>query len=165
MAGVTDSLFWGATNMLDSVHSGGFRRRYEYNSAGFPVRRSTNGNVDRLWLWNGGQLIAELDSAGTHRRAQYLYHGGTDQVYALVTDSGGSPLVRYVQQDGMGNVTGIMRNTTLVVQFTLPDIRRGGRVMPVGRSIRLPIPNRLGWKGLMYEAGLDPALFCPESLV
>jgi hypothetical protein len=126
--GHTDSLFWGATNMLDSVHSGGFRGRYEYNRAGFPVRRSTNGNVDRLWLWNGGQLIAELDSTGTHRCAQYLYHGETDQVYAMVTDSGGSPLVRYIQQDGMGNVTGVMRNTTLVraVRFTAWGLGEAG---------------------------------------
>jgi len=145
--GVTDSLFWGATDMLDSVHSGGFRRRYEYNSAGLPVRRSTNGNVDRLWLWNGGQLIADLDSTGTHRKVQYLYHGGTDQVYAIATDSGGSPLVRYVQQDGLGNVTGITRGNTLQ-QFIRYTAWGQVEAAPINT---LADTNRLGWKGLMYE--------------
>lgn len=35
---VIDSLFWGATNMVDSIHSGGLRRRYEYNSDCAEVR-------------------------------------------------------------------------------------------------------------------------------
>jgi RHS repeat-associated protein len=95
--------------MLDSIHSGGFQRTYEYNSG--------------------------------------LYHGGTDQVYAIVTDSGGSPLVRYVQRDGLGNVTGIMRNTTLV-QFTRYTAWGQGDASPINT---LADTNRLGWKGLMYE--------------
>jgi len=144
-SGTTDSLFWSATNQLDSVRSGGVRRQWEYNSAGYVVRRSTNGNIDRHFLWDGDQLIAELDSSGTHRIAQYLYHG-LDQPYALVTDSGGAPLVRYFQFDALGNVTGVLRGNALA-QFT----RYTGWGKVDARPINtLGDTNRLGWKGLVF---------------
>jgi RHS repeat-associated protein len=154
--GSTDSLFWGATNMLDSEHvTGGTRYKYDYNSMGQPVRLSVNGNVFRWWLWNGNQLIAELDSAGTHRRSQYLYHGGTDQAYAIVTDSGGSPLVRYLQQDARGNVTGVIRGTKLV-QYT--QYTAWGDID--AQSINaMPDTNRMGWQGLMHASDAAPYYF------
>ena len=114
---------------------------------GLPVRRSTNGNVDRLWLWNNNQLIADMDSTGTHRKIQYLYHVGTDEVYAIVTDSGGSPLIRYIQKDGLGSVTGIMRGNTLV-QFTRYTAWGQVEAQPINT---IADTNHLGWKGLMYE--------------
>jgi len=147
-SGVTDSLFWSATNQLDSVRSGGLRRQYEYNSAGYLTRRSTNGSVDRLFVWDADQLQAELDATGTHRRAQYLYHGGIDQPFAIATDSGTSSLVRYVGQDQQGNVTGVFRNTTLA-QYTRYTSWGQLEAQPINT---LADTNRLGWKGLAYDA-------------
>jgi RHS repeat-associated protein len=159
--GSTDSLFWGANNMLDSEHvTGGLRYTFDYNSFGQPIRLSVNGNVTSWWLWNGSQLIAELDSTGTYRRSQYLYHGGMDQAYAIVTDSGGSPLVRYLQQDALGNITGVVRGTSLV-QYT--------QYTPWGdigaQSINaMPDTNRLGWQGLPHAGDNAPFYFMRNRL-
>ena len=154
--GVTDSLFWSANGLLDSVASGGgtgLRHMYEYNSFGQLVRRQTKVgsgaySVDRYFLWDGNQLIAELPYPGTSRIAQYIYRG-TDQPFAIATDSGGTSLVRYYYQDPTeGNLTGILRDTATLRQYTQYDAWGQQLARPINQ---LADTNRLGWKGLMYE--------------
>jgi RHS repeat-associated protein len=150
--GVTDALFWNAIGQLDSVVSGTLHHWYEYNTAGQLVRRQTKVgsgaySVDRYFLWDGNQLIAELSGSST-RIAQYVY-SGVDQPFALATDSAGTSLVRYFYQDPTeGNLTGILRDSLTLHQYT----QYTGWGQQLSRSINtLADTNRLGWKGLMYE--------------
>jgi RHS repeat-associated protein len=155
--GVTDSLFWSATGLLDSVASGGssgLRHQYEYNSFGQLVRRQTSVgggaySVDRYFLWDGQHLLAELAYPGTSRIAQYVYDGGMDRPFALVTDSGGTSKVRYFYPDWMeGNLTGIMKDSTTLEQYTQYTAWGQIQARPINT---LADTNRLGWKGLVYE--------------
>lgn len=147
--GVTDSLFWSATNELDSVRSGGTRLVYEYNSMGQLVRRQRNGVYDRFFLWDQAHLIAELNSTG-NRIAQYMYHDGTDRPFAIATDSGTKTIVRYYFQDVQGGVLGIMRNEKLV-RYT-PYTPWGLSDSSAATTLTaLKDTSRIAWKGLLYE--------------
>ena len=155
--GVTDSLFWSALGLLDSVASGGstgLRHIYEYDGFGQLVRRQTKVgsgaySVDRYFLWDENQLIAELAYPGTHRIAQYIYNGGTDQPFALITDSASTSKVRFFYPDPIeGNLMGIMRDTATLHQYT--QYGAWGEILARPINV-LADTNRLGWKGLMYE--------------
>lgn len=159
--GVTDSLYWSAVGLLDSVASGGssgLRHRYEYNSYGQLVRRQTaHGlgaySVDRYFFWDENHLVAELDSPGTSYRVLYQYSGDDDQPINMITPSIYHPIIyqierTYYQDPVEGNLTGIMANTTSLQQYT--QYSAWGQILQ--RNINtLADTNRLGWKGLMYE--------------
>lgn len=145
--GVTDTLFWSATNQLDSVYSGGRHVVYEYNSYGQLVRRTVNGTIDRFFFWDDTHLLAELNSTGG-RRAQYLYdQNDIDRPLAVATDSGATSKVRYLFLDMQGNVVGVVRDTFLL-RYTSYTPR--GQFASSTSSV-LEDTLRLAWKGLMYE--------------
>ena len=146
---VTDTLFWGATNQLDSLHSGGLSVWYEYNSFGQLVRRRHNGTIDRFFLWDGTHLIAELNSS-SGRRSQYIYQDGIDQPLAIATDSASTSVIRNLVQDVYGNVIGITRDTAFVRYMSyLPwGLSDSGTTSSL---LKMADTNRLAWKGLMYE--------------
>ena len=147
--GVTDSLFWSATNELDSMRSGGTRLVYEYNSMGQLVRRQRNGVYDRFLLWDGTHLVAELNATGG-RIAQYLYNEGVDQPFALATDSGGTTIVRYYYQDPQGNMLGIVRSRDLV-RYT-PYTPWGLSDSSATTTLTtMKDTSRVAWKGALYE--------------
>jgi len=152
-SGVTDAFYWNAIGQLDSVVSGSLHHWYQYNTFGQIVQRQTkvgtgSYGVDRYFVWDGTQLVAEV-SGTSSLLAQYVYYGGTDQPFAIVTDSGGTAKVRYYYQDPQeGNLTAVLRDTATMDQFT--------RYTAWGQLSSRPInvladTNRLGWKGLMYE--------------
>jgi RHS repeat-associated protein len=146
---VTDTLFWSATNQLDSLHSGGLSVWYEYNSFGQLVRRRHNGTIDRFFLWDGTQLIAELN-ASSGRRAQYIYQDGVDQPVAIATDSGGTSVIRNLVQDVYGNVIGITRDTAFLRYMSYLPWGLSDSATTSG-LLQMADTNRLAWKGLMYE--------------
>ena len=75
-AGVYDrNYFWNAVNQLDSTSDGATAKHFDYNAFGEPVRISTNGAISSYLVWDGDNLLAELDASG-NRIADYTYVPG-----------------------------------------------------------------------------------------
>lgn len=149
--GDTTKYFWSAEGRLDSVKVGAsLRLHFAYDAGGRLVRRSTNGAVDRYFLWSGDLLLAELNSTATGRVAEYAYYPGIDRPLAMITGSTTPTLTRYFIQDPLGNVLAVVKDT-FIHQKILYD--EWGKQTVTGS---VADTNRLRWKGLLWEgaAGL-----------
>jgi RHS repeat-associated protein len=138
---------WSPDGLLvsDTVHGTAAVVAYDYDALGRLARRTTNGTVDRYYLWNGGQLLAELDGTAQHRIGEYVY-AGTDQPVALLTGSTTVTATRFMVQDVLNNVSGVFQPGTISQYFTFS---------PFGRALlttgSLGDTNRLRWRGLMWQ--------------
>jgi YD repeat-containing protein len=112
--------YWSPEGLLDSVRAAGATITYAYNASGQLVRRSGHG-MKRYFLWDNGQLLAELDSTATHRVGEYAYAPGTDAPIALVTGSG---TVQQVVQDVNGNVIGLFTGSSTITERETYACRR-----------------------------------------
>lgn len=142
---------WTADNRLagDTVAGNGQVLEYDYNAFGQLVRRRRNGADDRYFLWDGDQLLAELDGALSRILAQYAYLPTTGQPLAIWRIFPGT--AEYYLQDQLGSVTGLINGAAGVSQKLVYDSR--GNLIP-GQSIIDPSlgdRNRLRWKGLVWE--------------
>ena len=140
----TTRYYWSPEGLMDSVRAAGATITYAYNAAGQLVRRSGHG-VKRYFLWDNGQLLAELDSTATHRVGEYAYAPGTDAPIALVTGSG---TVQQVVQDVNGNVIGLFTGSSTITERE--TYAPWGTLEP-GAVTALADTNRLRWKGLVWE--------------
>lgn len=138
--------YWSAEGRLDSVLAGTVRIAYAYDPHGQLIRKRVNGVDKRFFLWHGDQLIAELDSAGQKRIGEYSYYPGVDQPLALVTGDTTPMLTRFYRQDQVGNVTGVLRDTSVNQKITYDA---WGKQWITGT---IADTNRLRWKGLFWEA-------------
>ncbi len=142
---------WTASGSLYGVRTtwgtGADTTTYDYNAFGQLVRRRTNGTVDRIYLWDQGQLLAVLNGAATAKLAEYAYRPGVDQPLAYITGNTGGT-IRYFQTDQRGNVIGLTSGG-LSTQHLLYD--PWGKVESQwGVSLD---STELGWKGLLREPG------------
>jgi len=150
VGGVTTTFTWSADNRLTQVVQGATTLDYVYDAFGRLVVRRRNGTAERTFLWDGDQLLAELNGTGTQRVAEYVYYPGVDQPLGLVTGATAITRVRYFHQDMLGNVMGIADGTTVAQQI---DYEPWG-------AVRGSIPgtvadtNRLRWKGLVWEGDI-----------
>jgi RHS repeat-associated protein len=138
---------WSAEGRLDSVTSGSDVVRYAYDVGGRLVRRGRSGSATRYFLWDGMELVAELDSSagGVQRVAEYAYYPGIDQPLALITGSG-TGTQRYYTQDNLGNVTGLITGGAIA-----QSILYGAWGANWVTSGTLGDTNRLRWKGLVWD--------------
>lgn len=137
--------YWSADGLLDSVVAGTVRLRYEYNALGQLVRRSRDGVVDRHFLWDGDQLLAELDGAATSRVGEYAYYPGVDQPLAVITGATTPTSTRYAVSDETGSVIGLIDGTTVSEQFAY-DAWGAPTASPASST------SRLRWQGLVWES-------------
>lgn len=139
--------YWSAENRLDSVmQDSWYKIRYEYNAFGQPVKKwrgDVNGmSVDRYYVWDGDQLLAELDGS-MNRVGEYVYAPGVDQPFAFVFGQTAATAIRYYEQDQLGNVAGHFEGTSVNQS---DDYDAWG--VP---SIGISGDSRLTWKGLSWE--------------
>lgn len=107
----TTTYFWSTANQLDSIHIGGGTIRYEYDALG-RLMSSSGPEGRRYFLWDGPNLLADLDSTG-HLKAEYSYFPGIDNPHAVVWDT-----VRYYPRtDFQGDVVGLFLDTSAVSGF------------------------------------------------
>lgn len=143
--GETKTFEWSAEGLLTRVLVNNVERvRYDYNAAGLLVRRWTSGTLDRHFLWDQGHLLAELDATATQRIAEYAYLPGADQPLALITGAQSIAAVRYMVQDEVGNIVGLLNATAIDQQVTYDD----WGVPTISGSA----DNRLLFKGLLWES-------------
>jgi len=140
---------WDALGRLDTVTvaATGTSTIYDYNAFGQLVRRRTNGTIDRHFLWEGDNLLAEVDGAATSRIAEYV-QWGLDQPLAVLAGPYTINETNYVVQDARGNVR--------LLFDQLPDARvnfissYSDWGTPVNTTWGV-IANRLLFKGMFYE--------------
>ncbi|HXB23549.1 MAG TPA: RHS repeat-associated core domain-containing protein [Gemmatimonadaceae bacterium] len=154
--------YWSADGLLDSVHAGSVTLIYEYDAAGHLVRKRQHGRagpgVLGIFLWDGDQLVAEVDSAGATRIGEYVYTPNATRPFALI--EGNSTIsVGYYSYDPMGNVDGIVRADTAPGSQALQgeyQYDEWGTLMPVVDS---EAQNRIRWKGAFYEGDSTQAYY------
>lgn len=139
--------YWSNESRLDSVSMNGTRLRFEYNAFGQLVRKSRNGVVERHFLWDRDQLLAELDATATGRVAEYAYSLQLDRPVAIVTGATTIAATRYFAQDAIGNVTGVV-NGASVDQSILYSVGDWGDHLATGT---LADTNRLRWKSSIWD--------------
>jgi RHS repeat-associated protein len=141
-----DSLFWSADGLLDSLRSGTVIIRYRYDAIGRLVQKTSNrtSTDSSYFLWDGTQLLAELNGAGTQRVAEYVYYGGTDHPMAMLTGATTTTGTYYFVQDQIGNVIGSVSGSTVPDRYTYDYWGNRSVVSTSGF-------NRLAWKGLVWE--------------
>ncbi|HKV50238.1 MAG TPA: RHS repeat-associated core domain-containing protein [Gemmatimonadaceae bacterium] len=145
---------WTADGRLTSVTAGTVKLTYTYDAFGQLIQRSRSINggaavLERQFLWDQGQLLAELDSSATRRIAEYQYWPGTDQPYALFTGADSITATRFFMQDPMNNVTGVFTTTGVSQSLVYEPF---GMIDSSHSSFStLADTSRLRWKGLMYE--------------
>jgi RHS repeat-associated protein len=148
----TTRYYWSAEGRLDSVRLGSNTARYDYDVGGRLVRRRRTGQATHYLLWHGDQLLAELDSTGTQRIEEYAYYPGIDAPLAIITGNG-TTTIRYISQDRLGNVTGVVTGNS-IAQSVLYDA--WGRQTVSGT---LGDTNRLRWKGLIWDGDVTQLYF------
>jgi len=118
---------------------------YEYNALGEPVRRTVNGAVDRVWLYDRGELLAEFNPAqGNQRVAEYVRGVGLDAPIAVITGATAPTAIQYLERDAQGDVVGAHSGTTVTMEV---DYDAWGATT-TGFGSRV---GRLLWKGLQYD--------------
>jgi RHS repeat-associated protein len=149
--------FWSADGLLTSVLQDGWSNvSYDYNAFGQPVIKhrsdpNNSGYIDAYYIWDGDQLLAELDGNG-NRRSDYVYMpGAIDQPLAQTLGATTPSSMRFHQLDGLGNVigtflSGAVTKTVDFVSWGVPTVQGSGE-------------NRLLWKGLMYEGDIVSLYF------
>jgi RHS repeat-associated protein len=121
--------------------------RFDYDPLGQPVvRRGLSGEGMRVTLYDGGSILADLDSAG-NRVGEYVYDQGTDRPYALLKGATTVTGAQYFVQDDFGNVTGTLLDSVTVGQRVTYD----GNGLP---AVTGDQTNRLMWKGAPYDKDL-----------
>lgn len=138
---------WSADGLLTDVTLGAQSVHYDYNAFGQPVRRVTNGVVDRYWVYEDDDLLGEFDATASNQRvAEYLYSPGVDVPYGIIVGPTSPTGIWYSQQDEGGNVIGQQANSTSVMTATYDP----WGVTRIAGSTN----NRLLWKSRMWEGGI-----------
>jgi RHS repeat-associated protein len=139
---------WSAEGRLTDVVEEAQSVHYDYNAFGQPVRTKKNSVVDRYWLYDGDDLLAEFDATASNQRAaEYLYSPGVDVPYATIIGATSPTQIWYHQQDQLGNAIGLQANANPNGSFSYDTWGKltGGTVLA---------SNRLTWKGRMWDGGI-----------
>lgn len=135
---------WTAENRLAGYSvGGGDTVTFFYNALGQLVRRDVNGVPTSIFLWDGDNLLAELNGAATEKISEYSY-GSNDRLHSVVV--GG---VRYyAHADGIGNVIGLTTATLSLARTYHYDAY--GNTIPSGDYSGLQGHDRARWKGALW---------------
>jgi RHS repeat-associated protein len=106
-------LYWNSVGQLVAVWmSGGDSVSFAYDGFGRRARKWTATRTTRF-IWDGEDLLAELDGSG-NRVAEYVYYLGTDRPHS-VRRSGSNNEVYYFAQDFPGHVLGLFNTSGVLV--------------------------------------------------
>lgn len=144
----TTSFGWDALGQLRYAAVGTDTTYFDYDAAGQLVRRRKSGGiVDRWFLWDHGQILAELNAAASDRSFEYAFAGGTDQPVARIYGPTGTTTLEWYQQSGTMNVEGLINTAGTYVNQALTYDDWG-----VTESVSSGSPaSSLRWKGMYYD--------------
>jgi len=101
--GETVRFHWTAESRLKAVKIvGGDSLDFRYDAGGRLVRRDLNGAAQAYFLWQGDNLLAELNgtATATAKVAEYSYYPGLDHPHAVIVGT----TAYFAHVDGRGNV-------------------------------------------------------------
>jgi len=117
---------------------------YDYNAYGQPVLRLLGSSLDRVWVYDRGQLLGEFNAAnGEQRVAEYLYNPGVDDPYGVITGATTPTKIDYLKLDESGSVLGAYEGTTITMTASYDDW--GVASVGVGQA------GNLLWKSLHHD--------------
>lgn len=96
-----DTLLWTVEGWLDSLRMGGNGIRFLYDAAGRLTAKRVNGTIVAWFLWDGANLLAELNGTASGVVTEYSYYG-VDAPHAVIKQPAGKRM--YARMDGLGNV-------------------------------------------------------------
>lgn len=134
-------LYWNSLGQLVAVWtSGSDSVSFGYDGAGRRVRKWSATATTR-YLYDGDDLLAELDAAG-NRIAEYTYYPGIDRPLSVRR----AGQVYYFAQDVSGNVVGLMTSTGAVTNQYRYNPWGGAELVQEG------VANSLRFVGRQYDA-------------
>jgi RHS repeat-associated protein len=143
----TTRYYWNGDGQLTSFkRSGGDSVAFAYDPLGRVVRRTVNGAVASNFLWEGDNLQAELNAAGTTRLGEYSY-SGTDRLHAFKPWTQYFYPMAYGHQDGVGNVRGLSSGDGTTWRTYLYD--EFGALTGGSSSFSGEAYDRARWKGAL----------------
>jgi RHS repeat-associated protein len=131
--GDTVTFRWSADGLLDTVVAAGRTTSFRYDADGFPVRKDSAGVPSRYFLWDGGNILAELTGTADSERAEFSFFPGLDKPHAIVLGSTEFD----VQADEIGNVIALTDSAQAVRRGYAVDawgnlVATGGDIFPNG---------------------------------
>jgi RHS repeat-associated protein len=139
-----DTLLWTAEGQLDSLKIGATGVKFFYDASGRLVQKRVNGTSSSYFLWDGDNLLAELNGTATAIKAEYSYYPGLDNPQALIV--GGTKY--YPRLDGLGSVLALT-DTTKAVKSTY-QYDDWGNLTAGGDSASFNGVDRARWKGALW---------------
>jgi RHS repeat-associated protein len=134
---------WTADNRLASFAvTGGASVTLDYDAFGRLVRRSVNGSPRSYFLWDGDNLLAELDGTAAGKVAEYSWYG-LDNLHAIVREA----FAHHAETDALGNVRALTNLTGLVTRTNTYD--EWGRLI-AATDTALGDSARVRWKGALW---------------
>jgi RHS repeat-associated protein len=104
-------LYWSSLGQLDSVTTNGVKVAYGYNGLGQRVRR-TQGSTTMRMLYDGDDLLMDLDASGNPLR-EYTYYPGIDDPHSVYKPGTGGAY--YYSSDYPGSVYALTNPSGAVV--------------------------------------------------
>jgi RHS repeat-associated protein len=142
----TDSLTWDEFGRLTSVKRVGQPQptKFAYDGFGRRIRKTSPSSGNREYLWDGDQIIAEIDVNGSSNpiAKTYTYYPGVDQPRTVTT--GGQAYFFSTESDGTVNALIRKSDRTVVAQY---------KYTPWGELEvdSTNVASDLRWKGLLYD--------------
>lgn len=97
---LTATFTWSAEGQLTSVANQGNTYNLKYDASGLLVRTDLGATPQSHYLWDAGNILAELNGTATSKVSEYSYYPGLDHLHALVQGS----TAYLAHQDGLGNI-------------------------------------------------------------
>jgi len=147
------TLVWNEKYQLTSVSSATYKVNYSYDVLGRRIGR-TAGTNSESYVYNGNQVVADLDANGTLLRT-YAWGTGIDNLLSVTIHSKSSTNTYYALKDHQNSVLGLATKNGNIVESYEYDA--WGRVVSIkdgsGNVLsQSAIGNRYLWQGREYDA-------------
>ncbi len=108
---------WTAESRLAALKVvGGDSLDFRYDASGRLVRKDVNAVPQSYFLWQGDNLLAELNATATGKVAEYSYYPGLDNPHAVIT----ATTPHFAHVDGIGNVIALTDSAHAFLPDLLP---------------------------------------------
>jgi RHS repeat-associated protein len=166
---VVQQLTWNSIGQLTAVQTNDPTKginasvTYGYDGLGRRVRKTSSTGGTTYFVWDGQDLLGELDSVGTLVTQYQYYPGATDSPYAVIFRGG---TTYFYAAEPQGNVTGLMDSNGAVVAtynyYPFGETRSKTENLVSGATNRLQFAGREydSETGLYYNRAryYDPSL-------
>lgn len=140
----TVNFVWQAESQLDSMNVNGTGVKLYYDAHGRLVRKDVNGAAVSYFLWDGNNLLAELNGSATQLKAEYSYYPSADNLHAIVV----SGHKYYAHADGIGNVIALTDSAQFVQRGY--EYNDWGQLIAGNDLLGFNGVDRARWKGALW---------------